>query len=93
MLEELGVEGNRVRLLLEEGRIVIQAPPKAVSYTHLNVVLVSRKAVTTEDGKSYVRILEDGAVHKRYVVVGWDDLKSSVWIAKGVEPGQTLIIG
>ncbi len=58
-----------------------------------NVVLVSRKAVTTEDGKSYVRILEDGAVHKRYVVVGWDDLKSSVWIAKGVEPGQTLIIG
>ena len=28
MLEELGVEGNRVRLLLEEGRIVIQAPPK-----------------------------------------------------------------
>jgi ABC-type lipoprotein export system ATPase subunit len=28
MLDELGVEGNRVRLLLEEGRIVIEAPPK-----------------------------------------------------------------
>lgn len=58
-----------------------------------DVVVVSRKAVTTEDGKSYVRILEDGAIHKRYVVIGWDDLKTSVWIAKGVEPGQTLILG
>ena len=28
MLEELGVEGNRVRLMLEEGRIIIEAPPK-----------------------------------------------------------------
>lgn len=28
MLDELGVEGNRVRLLLEDGRIVIEAPPK-----------------------------------------------------------------
>ncbi len=58
-----------------------------------DVVVVSRKAVTTEDGKSYVRILEDGAIHKRYVVIGWDDLKTNIWIAKGVEPGQTLILG
>lgn len=28
MLDELGVEGSRVRLLLEDGRIVIEAPPK-----------------------------------------------------------------
>ena len=58
-----------------------------------DVVLVSRRAVTTEEGKSYVRVLEDGAIHKRYVVIGWDDLKSNIWIAKGVEPGQTLILG
>lgn len=56
-----------------------------------NVVVVPRRAVHQEGGKSYVYILEDDMQKKRYVTEG---LRSadSVWVLDGLEPGQALIL-
>ena len=61
-------------------------------YQELNdVLLVNKNAVRKEDGKYYVYILEDGAVHKRYVSVGLSG-KTHYWVLDGVSEGQDVIL-
>ena len=56
-----------------------------------DVLVVSKNAIRKEDGKYFVYILEDGAVHKRYVSVGLSS-KTSAWILDGLSEGQDLIL-
>ena len=56
-----------------------------------DVLLVNKNAVRKEDGKYYVYILEDGAVHKRYVSVGLSG-KTHYWVLDGVSEGQDVIL-
>ena len=59
---------------------------------HLSdVILIDRKALYREGNKTYVRILEDGAVKKRYVTEGLSNNEIS-WIADGLQEGQTLVV-
>lgn len=61
-------------------------------YQELNdVLLVSKEAVRKEDGKTYVYILEEGAVHKRFVTVGLTG-KNHAWILDGLHEGQAVIL-
>ncbi len=61
-------------------------------YQELNdVLLVNKEAVRKEDGKNYVYILEDGAVHKRFVTVGLSG-KTHTWILDGLHEGQEVIL-
>jgi hypothetical protein len=56
-----------------------------------DVLLVSKEAVRKEDGKTYVYILEDGVVHKRFVTVGLSG-KTHAWILDGLREGQAVIL-
>ena len=55
------------------------------------MILIDRKALYREGNKTYVRILEDGAVKKRYVTEGLSNNEIS-WIADGLQEGQTLVV-
>lgn len=56
-----------------------------------NVLLVDREALQKDGGKTFVYVLEDGVVHKRFVSVGLSS-KTSVWILDGLSEGQELIL-
>lgn len=56
-----------------------------------DVVLISKHALSNENGKQYVNKLVDGVVQKRYVEVGASNT-TDAWIITGVEEGETLII-
>jgi multidrug efflux pump subunit AcrA (membrane-fusion protein) len=56
-----------------------------------DVLLVSKEAIRKEDGKTYVYILEDGVVHKRFVTVGLSG-KTHAWILDGLREGQAVIL-
>jgi len=53
-------------------------------------VLVNNAAIKNEEGKRYVNLLEDGAIKKRYVKVGFWSV-DKYQILYGAEPGQQLI--
>jgi hypothetical protein len=55
------------------------------------VLLVAKNAVHKEDGKSFVYLLEDDTVQKRYVVTGWGNTEQT-WILDGLTEGQMLIL-
>lgn len=55
------------------------------------VTVVSAAALQYQNGRCYVRVLDDeGAVHVRYVDVAING-DGSAWILQGVEPGDKLI--
>lgn len=56
-----------------------------------DVLLVNKNALNKEDGKDYVYILEDGAIHKRFVTVGMST-KTQAWILDGLSAGQQIVI-
>lgn len=56
-----------------------------------DVLLIDKKAINKEEGKDYVYILEDGAVHKRFVTTGMST-KSVAWILDGLSEGQQVIV-
>ncbi len=56
-----------------------------------NVLLVKSFAVSTQNDKSYVSIVEGNKIMKRPVIVGADD-GSYVWIVRGLEEGQQVLI-
>jgi len=56
-----------------------------------DVLLVRKSAIHSEDGKSYVYLLEDDIVKKRYVQTGVSNTEM-IWLLDGVEPGQSLIL-
>ena len=56
-----------------------------------NVLLVNKEAVRKEDGKTYAYILEDGALHKRFVTVGLSG-KTHAWILDGLKEGQSVVL-
>ncbi|WP_251209331.1 efflux RND transporter periplasmic adaptor subunit [Acetatifactor aquisgranensis] len=55
-----------------------------------DVLLVDWSAVEAEKGKSYVYVLEDDMVQKRYVVPGLNN-REKMWILDGLREGQTVI--
>jgi hypothetical protein len=55
------------------------------------VLLIDRDAVTKEDNKDFVYILEDGSVKKRFIVTGPFNMDEIV-VFDGLDEGQTLVI-
>ena len=56
-----------------------------------NVLLVDREALQKDGGKTFVYVLEDGVIHKRFISVGLSS-KTSAWILDGLSEGQDLIL-
>ena len=64
----------------------------SADYQKLDDVLVVDKEVLQKDeGKTFVYVLEDGTVHKRFVSVGLSS-KNTAWILDGLSEGQELIL-
>lgn len=56
-----------------------------------NVLLVDRNAIEKEDNKSFVYILENDIISKRYISEGYDN-REQVWVLDGLYEGQSLIL-
>ena len=56
-----------------------------------NVLVLDAKAVHREDGKTYVNILSDGRVEKRFVVIQSNG-SDYVWVLDGLQEGQKIIL-
>lgn len=56
-----------------------------------DVLLVDRDAVSKEDNKNFVYILEDGSVQKRFIVTGPNN-NDEVVVYDGLVEGQVLVI-
>ena len=56
-----------------------------------NILVTESGAVSKEDGKTYVYVLNGDMVQKRYVVTGTGS-KEKIWILDGLSEGQTLIL-
>ena len=54
-------------------------------------MLVKKFAVTEQNNEKYVSIIQDGKIMKRPVVTGSDD-GENVWILKGIDEGQQVLI-
>lgn len=89
---------------VEQDYVLIQVAPdvsgevfqRGISYTCeleklQDVLMVNSRAVEKEDGKSYVYVLEDDMVKKRYVKAGLSSTEST-WILDGLSEEQTLIL-
>lgn len=57
-----------------------------------DVLLVDNRAIQDEGKKSFVYVLEDGKLHKRYVTAGFHN-PDVTWVLDGLQEGQTLILG
>ena len=57
----------------------------------LDAVVVHRRAIVEEGRRSYVLLYEDGAISKRYVLVG-SALENYVQILAGLDPGQLVVV-
>ncbi len=55
-----------------------------------DVLLVKWRALDIENGKSFVYVLENDMVQKRYVVPGLNN-REEAWILDGLKEGQTVI--
>lgn len=56
-----------------------------------NILLVKQFAVTEQNKEKYISIIEDGKIMKRPVITGGSD-GNNVWILKGVNEGQQVLI-
>lgn len=54
------------------------------------ILLVDWRAVSSENGKSFVYVLENDMVQKRYIVPGLNN-REETWILDGLSLGQTVI--
>ena len=57
----------------------------------LDAVVVHNRAITAEGPRNYVLLYEDGAISKRYVLIGVT-LDGYVQILAGLEPGQQVVV-
>ena len=56
-----------------------------------NVLLVNRRAVELENGKTYVTVLANGVQQRRVILLGMSGVEDA-WIIAGVAEGDTLIL-
>ena len=56
-----------------------------------NILVAPRGAFDSEEGRSFVYVLENGIAQKKYVV-SQSNNTGTVWILEGLSQGQTLII-
>lgn len=56
-----------------------------------DVMVIPRRAVFLENGKSYVECLVNGSLQKRFVNVGIMNT-NDVWVLQGLAPGDTVVI-
>ena len=57
-----------------------------------NVLLINRKAVTLNNGRTIVTTLtDDGVTHKRYILTGMIT-PSEVWVLQGLDEGDVVIL-
>ena len=57
-----------------------------------NVLLTQKKGIRNEDGKTYVYVLEDGMMKKRYVTAALSGRADNVWILEGLDDGEFVIL-
>ena len=57
-----------------------------------NVLLMEKKGIRNEDGKTYVYVLEDGMMKKRYVTAALSGRADKVWILEGLKDGAFVIL-
>lgn len=57
-----------------------------------DVLRIPGRAVITQDGNDIVRVLVDGEIEEREVVVGMDGEGGDVEIVSGVEEGETIVV-
>ncbi|MCL2285198.1 MAG: efflux RND transporter periplasmic adaptor subunit [Firmicutes bacterium] len=74
---------------LELSGIHLRAQP--VLPLALDAVVVHNRAITAEGPRNYVLLYEDGAISKRYVLIG-ATLDNYVQIMAGLEPGQRVVV-
>lgn len=55
------------------------------------VLLVNRSVVSSEDKKSYVYVLDDDMIQKRYIVQGLRNV-DTIWVLDGLSEGQNVIV-
>ena len=89
------VKQNFILIQLEEGVRLDQLTGtvnyKARAEEMQDILLVKKNAISSENGKSYVYLLEDDIVKKRYVLTGIGN-SDYTWILSGLEAGQKLIL-
>lgn len=92
-IEESGKTGHAlIQLDPYDESINLRNPKVKAAMMRLeDVLLVSRKAVTLENGKYYVTKLTDGMVQKRYVVNA-ESNTTDTWLLAGVTEGETLVL-
>ena len=56
-----------------------------------NVLMVNRRAVELENGKTYVTVLANGVQQRRVILLGMSGVENA-WIVAGVAEGDTLIL-
>ena len=56
-----------------------------------DVIVIERSAVSKEDGKDYVYVLENGAIQKRFVITG-PNSGGKIVVVAGLEEGQILVM-
>ena len=64
----------------------------AVTSDLQDVLLVDKKAVYSEDKKTYVYVLEGDSLRKRYVTIGERGNADVVWVTDGLEEGQIVVL-
>ena len=56
-----------------------------------DVIVIERSAVSKEDGRDYVYVLENGAIQKRFVITG-PNSGGKIVVVAGLEEGQILVM-
>ena len=83
-----------IRLDEEVSRDKLKRSPQYQCLTQevSDVIIVDKNAVRNEEGKSYVYMLEDGMMKKRFVITALSGRSENVWILDGLTFGQTVIL-
>lgn len=79
-----------------EAPVPLNTVEGTVEYTFVteevkSALVVDRRAIHKEDGKSFVYLLEDGVVKKRYVQVASNNTEVA-WILDGLTEGQSVMV-
>lgn len=63
----------------------------AITQEIRNVIVIDKSHYQKEEGKSFVYLMEDGVLKKRFISEGSNN-RQTVWVFDGLMEGQTLVI-
>jgi hypothetical protein len=75
--------------IVNMGTLNFTASPMAMNVQ--NALFIPRRAVIPEDRKSYVNVMEDGIIRKRFVQTG-EVFGEDIQILAGLRPGETVVM-